>query len=47
MSLFNIVDRYGERLADADSLERMTEVVRNAPSGRYQVDVITVNEMSQ
>jgi len=42
MSLFRIVDRDGEMLADADSLDEVTEVVRNAPTGRYQVDEISV-----
>ena len=31
MSLFRIVDRDGEMLADADTLDGVTEVVRNAP----------------
>ncbi len=35
MSLFRIVDRDGEMLADADSLDGVTKVVSNAPPGRY------------
>ena len=34
MSLFRIVDRDGEMLADADSVDGVAEVVRNAPPGR-------------
>ena len=41
MSLFRIVDRDGEMLADADSMDGVTELVRNAPPGRYQVDEIS------
>jgi len=40
MSLFRIVDPDGEMLADADSLDGVTKVVRNAPPGRYHVDEI-------
>ncbi len=41
MSFFRIVDRDGEMLADADSLDRVTEVVGKAPPGRYHVDEIS------
>ena len=38
MSLFRMVNRDGEMLADAGSLDAMIEIVRNAPTGRYHVD---------
>ena len=41
MSLFRIDDRDGEMLADADSLDGVTEVVRKAAPGRYHVDEIS------
>ncbi len=41
MSFFRIVDRDGEMLADADSLDGVTKVVRSAPPGRYHVDEIS------
>jgi hypothetical protein len=41
MSLFRIVDRDGEMLADADSLDGLTEIVRHAPTGCYHVDEIS------
>ena len=41
MSLFRIVDRDGEMLADADGLAGVTEIVRRAPPGRYHVDEIS------
>jgi hypothetical protein len=34
MSFFIIVDRDGEMLADTDSLDGVTKVVRNALAGR-------------
>ncbi len=45
MSFFRIVDRDGEMLADADSLHGVTEVVRNAPPGRYHVDEVSVKPL--
>jgi hypothetical protein len=45
MRFFRIVDRDGEMLADADSLDRLTEVVSNAPPGRYHVDEISVKPL--
>jgi len=33
MSVFRIVDRDGEMLADADSIDGVTEIVRRAPTG--------------
>jgi hypothetical protein len=38
VSFFRIVDRDGEMVADADSLDQVTEVLRNAPTGRYHID---------
>ena len=45
MSLFRIVDRDGEMVADADTLNGVTEVVCNAPPGRYHVDEISVDPL--
>lgn len=33
MSVFRIVDRDGEMLADADSIDGVTEIVRRTPTG--------------
>jgi hypothetical protein len=41
VSFFRIVDRDGEMLADAESLEMVTAVLRNAPAGRYHIDEIS------
>ena len=45
MCFFRIVDHDGEMLADADSLDGVTEVIRNAPLGRYHIDVISVEPL--
>lgn len=45
MSVFRIVNRDGEMLADADSLDGVTEPVRNAPPGRYHIDEISVEPL--
>jgi len=45
MSFFRIVDRDGEMLADADSLDDVTELVRNAPPGRYHIDEISAKPL--
>ena len=45
MSVFRIVDRDGEILADADSLDGVTEIVRRAPPGRYHVDEISADPL--
>lgn len=45
MSFFRIVDRDGEMLAAAESLDGVTEFVRNAPPGRYHVDEISANPL--
>jgi hypothetical protein len=45
MSLFRIVDPDGEMLADADSLDQVTENVRCGPSGRYHLDGISVKPL--
>jgi len=45
MSFFRIVDREGEMLADANSLDGVTKVVSNAPPGRYHVDEISVKPL--
>ena len=45
MSLFRIVDRDGEMLADADRLDGVTEIVRRAPTGRYHVDEISADPL--
>ena len=41
MSVFRIVDREGEIVADADGLAGVNEIVRRAPTGRYHVDEIS------
>ncbi len=45
MNFFRIVDRDGEMLADANSFVGVTEVVSNAPPGRYQVDEISAKPL--
>jgi hypothetical protein len=45
MSFFRIVDRDRELLADADSLDSVTEVLRNAPPGRYHIDEISATPL--
>jgi len=45
MNFFRIVDRECEMLADADNLDGVTEIVRNAPAGRYQVDEISAKPL--
>ncbi len=45
MSLFRIVDRDGDMMADADNLDEVTEVVRNDPLGRYHIDVIRTDTL--
>ena len=45
MSLFRIVDRDGEMLADAATLDGVTEIVRRVPPGRYHVDEISVDPL--
>ena len=42
MSLFRIVDHDGKMLADTDSLDGVTEIVRRAPTGCYHVEEISV-----
>ncbi len=44
MSLFR-VDHDGEMLADVDSLDGVTEVVRPALPGRYHVDEISATPL--
>ncbi len=45
MSLFRIVDRDGEIVADADGLAGVNEIVRRAPPGRYHVDEISADPL--
>ncbi len=45
MSLFRIVDRDGEMLADSDSLDGVPQLPRNAPPGRYHVDEISAKPL--
>ena len=45
MSVFRIVDRDGEIVADADGLAGVNEIVRRAPPGRYHVDEISVDPL--
>ena len=45
MSMFRIFDRDGEMLADADSLNGVTELLRHTPPGRYHVDEISAKAL--
>lgn len=45
MSFFGIVDRDGEMLADADSLDEVTKVVSKASSGSYHIDEISAKPL--
>jgi hypothetical protein len=45
MSVFRIVNHEGEMLADADSLDGVTEALRNAPPGRYHIDEISAKPL--
>ena len=46
MSVFRIVDRDGEIVADVDGLAGVNEIVRRAPTGRYHVDEISADPPS-
>ena len=45
MSVFRIVDRDGEIVADVDGLAGVNEIVRRAPTGRYHVDEISADPL--
>ena len=45
MSVFRIVDRDGEIVANVDGLAGVNEIVRRAPTGRYHVDVISADPL--
>ncbi len=45
MSVYRIVDRDGEIVADADGLAEVNEIVRRAPPGCYHVDEISVDPL--
>ena len=45
MSVFRIVDRDGEIVADVDGLAGVNEIVRRAPPGCYHVDEISADPL--
>ena len=45
MSVFRIVDRDGEIVADVDGLAGVNEIVRRAHTGRYHVDEISADPL--
>ena len=45
ISFFRVVAREGEMLADADSIDEVTEILRTTPAGRYHIDEISANPL--
>ena len=45
MSVFRIVDRDGEMVADSDSLDGMTEIVCRARPGHHHIDEISADPL--